>query len=70
MGRDLRQSHHTEVVVPWVREAQTVAFLTGIRGASIFPLLQPTPALSFSPDRSTTLDCSDGSLAARACIAS
>jgi len=46
-----------------------VALLTGVHGASIFPLLPPPPASSFIPDQSSTLDCGEGTLAA-ACIAS
>jgi Type I phosphodiesterase / nucleotide pyrophosphatase len=56
--------------------AQVVAFLTGIHGASIFPLLPPPPAITFIPDEATSIDaafrmdCGVGSLAAAACIAS
>ncbi|MFG1932205.1 alkaline phosphatase family protein [Mycobacterium sp. NPDC048908] len=50
--------------------AQIVAFLTGVHGASIFPLLPPPPASSFIPDQSTTLDCGEGTPAAAACLAS
>ena len=55
--------------------AQIVAFLTGVHGASIFPLLPPPPPSSVIPEQDSTTvlvlrqDCSDGSALA-ACIAS
>ena len=56
--------------------AQVVAFLTGVHGARLFPLLPPPPAITFIPEEATSVDaafrvdCGDGSLAAAACIAS
>ena len=45
--------------------AQIVAQLTGLRGASIFPLLPPPPFTSpeqaTPPDTAIRLDCGDGS---------
>ena len=45
--------------------AQIVAQLTGVRGASIFPLLPPPPFTSpeqaTPPDTAIRLDCGDGS---------
>ena len=55
--------------------AQIVAFLTGVQGASIFPILPPPP-ITFTPEEATSVDaafrvdCGDGSLAVAACIAS
>ena len=56
--------------------AQIVAILTGVYGASIYPLLPPPPPSSVIPEHDSTTvlilrqDCSVGSLAAAACIAS
>jgi hypothetical protein len=56
--------------------AQIVAFLTGVHGASIFPLLPPPPPSSVIPEQDSTTvlvlrhDCGDGSTLAAACIAS
>jgi Type I phosphodiesterase / nucleotide pyrophosphatase len=56
--------------------AQIVAFLTGVQGASIFPVLPPPPPSTFIHDQETTSallinqDCGDGRLAAAGCIAS
>ena len=55
--------------------AQVVAFLTGMHGASLFPILPPPP-ITFTPEEATSvdaafrMDCGVGSLAAAACIAS
>ena len=55
--------------------AQFVAFLTGVHGARLFPLLPPPP-ITFTPEEATAVDaalrvdCGDGHLAAAICIAS
>jgi Type I phosphodiesterase / nucleotide pyrophosphatase len=55
--------------------AQIVARLTGVTGASIFPLLPPppftpTPEQAQAPDTAIRVDCGDGTVLAAACIAS
>lgn len=55
--------------------AQIVARLTGVTGASIFPLLPPPPFTpppeqTTAPDTAIRADCGDGSALAAACIAS
>jgi hypothetical protein len=55
--------------------AQIVARLTGVTGASIFPLLPPPPFTppaeqTTAPDTVIRADCGDGSAHAAACIAS
>jgi hypothetical protein len=50
--------------------AQIVAYLTGVRGASIFPLLPPEPPSFPSPEDTTiSLDCAGGDPDAETCIA-
>ena len=53
--------------------AQIVAFLTGVQGASLFPILPPPP-ITFTPEEATSVtalraDCGDARFAAVACIA-
>ncbi len=57
--------------------AQVVAFVTGVHGVRLFPLLPPPPPpTTLIPDEATSIDaafrvdCGDHSLAAAACVAS
>jgi len=55
--------------------AQIVARLTGVTGASIFPLLPPEPPYTSTPEQpapadTTTLACGDASFDGAACLAS
>ena len=55
--------------------AQVVAFVTGVYGVRLFPILPPPPAITFIPEEATSIDaflrmdCGDDSLAPAGCVA-